>query len=32
MQLLELINHGPNTFGTHKTSGGDSKNIEENFR
>jgi hypothetical protein len=32
MQLLELIGYGPNTFGTHKQSGGDSDNIDEHFR
>jgi hypothetical protein len=33
MQLLELIDYGPNTFGTHKEGGGDSENIDdENVR
>ena len=32
MQLLELIDYGPNTFGTHKQSGEDSENINENVR
>jgi hypothetical protein len=32
MQLLELIDYGPNTFGTHKESGGDSETIDENVR
>ena len=32
MQLLELIDYGPNTFGTHKQSGEDSENIDENVR
>jgi hypothetical protein len=32
MQLLELIDYGPNTFGTHKGGGGDSENIVENVR
>jgi hypothetical protein len=32
MQLLEVINYGPNTFGTHKQSSGDSENINENVR
>jgi hypothetical protein len=32
MQLLELIDYGPNTFGAHEGSGGDSKNIDENVR
>jgi hypothetical protein len=32
MQLLELIDYGPNTFGTHEQSGEDSENINENFR
>jgi hypothetical protein len=27
MQLLELIDYGPNTFGTHKESGGDSEKL-----
>jgi hypothetical protein len=29
MQLLERIDYGPNTFGTHKQSGEDSENIDE---
>jgi hypothetical protein len=32
MQLLELIDYGPDTFGTHKEGGGDSENIDENVR
>jgi hypothetical protein len=32
MQLLELIDYGPNTFRTHKEGGGDSENIDENVR
>jgi len=32
MQLLELIDYGPNTFGTHEKGGGDSENIDENVR
>ena len=32
MQLLELIDYGPNTFGTHEQSGEDSENIDENVR
>jgi hypothetical protein len=32
MQLLELIDYGPNTFGTHTQSGEDSENIDENVR
>jgi hypothetical protein len=32
MQLLELIDYGPNTFGTHEEGGGDSENIVENVR
>jgi hypothetical protein len=32
MQLLELIDYGPNTFGTYKESGGDSENIDQNVR
>jgi hypothetical protein len=32
MQLLEIIDYGPNTFGTDKESGGNSANIGENFR
>jgi hypothetical protein len=32
MQLLELIDYGPNTFGTHKEGGGDSENIGKNVR
>jgi hypothetical protein len=32
MQLLELIDYGPNTFGTHEEAGGDSKNIDEYVR
>jgi hypothetical protein len=32
MQLLELIDYGPNTFGTHKEGAGDSENIAKNFR
>jgi hypothetical protein len=32
MQLLELIDYGPNTFGTHKEGGGDSENITESVR
>jgi hypothetical protein len=31
MQLLELIDYGPNTFGTHEECGGDSKNIDGHF-
>ena len=32
MQLLEIIDYGPNTFGTDKKSGGNSENIGEIFR
>jgi hypothetical protein len=32
MQLLELIDYGPNTFGTRKKIGEDSENIGENVR
>jgi hypothetical protein len=32
MQLLELVDYGPNTFGNHKEGGGDSENIVENVR
>jgi hypothetical protein len=32
MQLLELIDYGPNTFGTHKQRGEDSENIDKNVR
>jgi hypothetical protein len=32
MQLLELIDYRPNTFGTHEEGGGDSENIGENIR
>jgi hypothetical protein len=32
MQLLELIDYGPNAFGAHKESGGDSENNDENVR
>jgi hypothetical protein len=32
MQLLEIIGYGPNTFGTHEESGGNSENIFETFR
>jgi hypothetical protein len=32
MQLLELIDYGPNTFKTHERSGEDSENIDENVR
>jgi hypothetical protein len=32
MQLSELIDYGPDTFGTHEQSGGDSENIDENVR
>jgi hypothetical protein len=32
MHLLELIDYGPNTFGTHKQSSEDSENIDENVR
>jgi hypothetical protein len=32
MQLFELIDYGPNTFGTHKGGGGDSESIDKNVR
>jgi hypothetical protein len=32
MQLLEIIDYGPNTFGTHNKSGGDFESIDENDR
>jgi hypothetical protein len=32
MQLLEIIDYGPNTFGTDEKSGGNSENIGEIFR
>jgi hypothetical protein len=32
MQLLELIDYGPNTFGAYTEGGGDSENIVENVR
>jgi hypothetical protein len=32
MQLLEIIDYGPNTFGTDEGSGGNSENIREIFR
>jgi hypothetical protein len=32
MQLLETIDYGPNTFGAYEKSGGNSENIDENFR
>jgi hypothetical protein len=32
MQLLDTIDYGPNTFGTHKEIGGHSENIGEKFR
>jgi hypothetical protein len=32
MQLLELIDYGPNTFGSHGKSGGGSENIGEDVR
>jgi hypothetical protein len=32
MHLLELIDYGPDTFGTYKEGGGDSESIVENFR
>jgi hypothetical protein len=34
MQLLEIIGYGygPNTFGAHEKSGGDSEHINKNIR
>jgi hypothetical protein len=32
MQLLEIIDYGPNTFRTNKKSGGNFENIGEHFR
>jgi len=32
MQLLELIDYGPNTFGTHEQSGDDSEIVVKNVR
>jgi hypothetical protein len=32
MQLLEIIDYEPNTFGTDKKSGENSENIRETFR
>jgi hypothetical protein len=32
MQPLEIIDYGPNTFGAHKESGGNSENIGEKIR
>jgi hypothetical protein len=32
MPLLELIDCGPNTFGTHEEGGGNSENIDESVR
>jgi hypothetical protein len=32
MQLLEIIDYGPNIFEAHKESGGNSENVGEIFR
>jgi hypothetical protein len=32
MQLLEIIDYGPNTFGTNEENGGNFENIGEIFR
>jgi hypothetical protein len=32
MQLFEIIDYGPNIFGTYEESGGNSGNIDGNFR
>jgi hypothetical protein len=31
MQLLEIIDYGPNTFGTYEESSGNPENIRENL-
>jgi hypothetical protein len=32
MQLLEIVDYGPNTYGAHLKRGGNSENIRKTFR